>query len=229
MLAAFITLWVCFVGVAVCDIAMYGIASSGPTPRIPRSRVVPRRKEIRPDQKEEIKEAFDLFDHGSGSLDGNGLKIAMRALGFEPMRGEIQNLLRPTSFGSALTSVDEDAEAADPVMTFVEFETLMRDKMLEGDPHAEMKKAFRLFDDDETGTISFKNLKRVANELQMGMGDEALQEMMDDASRDGTGEVSEEAFLRIVASASLLDGQQPQMTSTSFQSEAYWSDPSVIG
>ena len=105
-----------------------------------------------------IKEAFDLFDNGSGSLDGRGLKIAMRALGFEPMRKEIQNLLCPTSFGSKLTTVCEDAGSADKVMTFVEFSVLMSSKMLANDEDAEWKKAFRLFDDDETGTISFKRV-----------------------------------------------------------------------
>ena len=45
---------------------------------------------------------------------------------------------------------------------------------------------------EETGKISFKNLKRVAKELGERMTDEELQEMIDEADRDGDGEVNEE-------------------------------------
>ena len=62
---------------------------------------------------------------------------------------------------------------------------MMAQKILNRDPKDEILKAFRLFDDDETGKISFKNLKRVAKELGERMTDEELQEMIDEADRDG--------------------------------------------
>jgi centrin-1 len=43
------------------------------------------------EQKEEIKEAFDLFDtDGTGKIDARELKVVMRALGFEPKKEEIR-------------------------------------------------------------------------------------------------------------------------------------------
>lgn len=45
------------------------------------------RNELTEEQKQEIKEAFDLFDtEGVGYIDSKELKVAMRALGFEPKK-----------------------------------------------------------------------------------------------------------------------------------------------
>ena len=43
-----------------------------------------KRSELTEEQKQEIKEAFDLFDtDGSGSIDPKELKAAMTSLGFD--------------------------------------------------------------------------------------------------------------------------------------------------
>merc|ERR1712057_154263 len=79
-----------------------------------------------------------------------------------------------------------------------EFLEMMTAKMSQKDSREEILKAFRLFDDDETGKISFRNLKRVAKELGENMTDEELQEIIDEADRDGDGEINEDEFLRIM-------------------------------
>ena len=57
---------------------------------------------------------------------------------------------------------------------------------------------FQLFDDDNSGTISFRNLKRVSNELGENLTDDELQEMIDEADRDGDGLINEEEFYRVM-------------------------------
>ena len=43
-----------------------------------------KRSELTEEQKQEIKEAFDLFDtDGSGTIDPKELRAAMQSLGFE--------------------------------------------------------------------------------------------------------------------------------------------------
>jgi len=144
------------------------------------------------EQKQEIREAFDLFDtDGSGCIDAKELKVAMRALGFEPKKEEVRKMI---------SDIDKDG---DGTIDFDEFMMMMTAKMGEKDSREEIIKAFRLFDDDETGRISFKNLKRVAKELGETMTDEELQEMVDEADRDGDNEINEEEFLRIMKKTSL--------------------------
>ena len=81
---------------------------------------------------------------------------------------------------------------------------LMTTKISERDPREEILKAFKLFDDDNTGKVPLKNLKRVARELGETMTDEELQEMIDEADRDGDGEISEEEFIRVMKKTNLF-------------------------
>lgn len=123
----------------------------------------PQEPELTEEQKHEIREAFDLFDaDGSGKIDAKELKVAMRALGFEPKRDELKRLIQEVdSTGTGQIDLND-------------FYRIMTAKMAERDSREEILKAFRLFDDDNTGKISFKNLKRVARELGENLTDEEL-------------------------------------------------------
>ena len=76
-----------------------------------------------------------------------------------------------------INDIDKDGSGT---IDFDEFLQMMTAKMGERDSREEIMKAFRLFDDDETGKISFKNLKRVAKELGENMTDEELMEMIEE-------------------------------------------------
>ncbi|KAF0972996.1 hypothetical protein FDP41_008660 [Naegleria fowleri] len=148
--------------------------------------------ELTDEQRQEIKEAFDLFDmDGSGKIDAKELKVAMRALGFEPKKEEIKKMISGIDNGSG--KID-----------FNDFLQLMTAKMSEKDSHAEIMKAFRLFDEDDTGYITFANLKRVAKDLGENMTDEELREMIEEADRSNSGQISKEDFLRIMKKTNLF-------------------------
>ncbi|KAK1346367.1 hypothetical protein QTO34_000221 [Cnephaeus nilssonii] len=151
--------------------------------------------ELSKEQIQEIRQAFDLFDtDATGTIDVKEIKarpVVMRALGFEPKKEEIAKMI---------SEVDTEGTGK---MNFNDFLTVITRKMCEKDSKEEILKAFKLFDDDETGTISFSNLKRVATELGENITDEELQEMIDEADRDGDGEVNEQEFLHIMKKTSL--------------------------
>ena len=84
------------------------------------------------------------------------------------------------------------------------FVELMTMKIMNRDPQEEILKAFRLFTSDNPSGITFKDLKRVSRELGEKMSDEELQEMIDEADRNGDGVVDEAEFLRIMKKTNLF-------------------------
>ena len=59
-----------------------------------QKRKVGPKPELTEEQKQEVREAFDLFDaDGSGTIDVKELKVAMRALGFEPRKEEMKRMI----------------------------------------------------------------------------------------------------------------------------------------
>ncbi|CAG9333219.1 unnamed protein product [Blepharisma stoltei] len=150
----------------------------------------PRRRgrfELSEEQKQEIKEAFDLFDTDkTGSIDYHELKVAMRALGFDVKKLEVIDLMR-----------QYDKENSGRI-DYQDFLDIMTQKIGDRDPKEEVLKAFRLFDDDGTGYITLKNLRRVARELGEHLSDEELKAMIDEFDKDSDGQISQEEFFNIM-------------------------------
>ncbi|CCE62785.1 hypothetical protein TPHA_0D01450 [Tetrapisispora phaffii CBS 4417] len=138
------------------------------------------------EQKQEIYEAFTLFDmDNDGYLDFHEVKVAMKALGFDLPKAEILDLI---------DQYDNDGRRK---MEYNDFYVVVGQMILNRDPLDEIKRAFKLFDDDNTGRISLKNLRRVAKELGETMTDDELRAMIDEFDLDGDGEINEQEFIDI--------------------------------
>ena len=150
------------------------------------------RQELTESQKAEIKEAFDLFDtEGAGTIDTKELVVALRALGFEPEKGEIKRLIN---------EVDKSGGERDSSgrIDFGEFQEIMTLKMSQKDNGEEMSKAFQLFMDPVKSTISLEMLSQVARELGENASEDELKEMIFAATRSRYGEVTEDQFKQIL-------------------------------
>eukprot|EP00112_Aurelia_sp_Birch-Aquarium-sp1_P001086 Seg1111.2 transcript_id=Seg1111.2/GoldUCD/mRNA.D3Y31 product=Centrin-3 protein_id=Seg1111.2/GoldUCD/D3Y31 len=157
------------------------------TQELSKARSKSKRRELSEEHKQEIREAFDLFDTDKdNAIDYHELKVAMRALGFDVKKPDVLKILK-----------DYDREATGKI-SFEDFQEVMTDWMLDRDPQEEIYKSFRLFDDDQTGKISIRNLRRVARELGENMTDEELRAMIDEFDKDGDGEINEEEFIAIM-------------------------------
>merc|ERR1711924_480260 len=117
-------------------------------------------------------------------IDVRELKAAMRALGFEVKNEELKKMV---------SDVDNDGNGT---IEFVEFLGMMTGKMGEKDPREDIEKVFKMFDDDNSTKITFKNLARVAEELGETIDDEELQDMINQADRDGDGAINADEFYR---------------------------------
>ncbi|KAF7456618.1 putative centrin-3 [Cryptosporidium felis] len=167
-----------------------GIVGSGSSGVASRRRRL--RNEISDEQKQEIKEAFELFDtEKTGRIDYHELKVAMRALGFEVKKAQVLEIMR------------EYDKSGSGHVEYKDFVDIMTQKILERDPREEILKAFKLFDDDNTGKISLKNLRRVARELGENITDDELQAMIEEFDKDMDGEINEEEFISIMKQTSL--------------------------
>ncbi|KAJ3121974.1 hypothetical protein HK098_003234 [Nowakowskiella sp. JEL0407] len=144
--------------------------------------------ELTPEQKKEITEAYTLFDaDGSGTITAKEWRIAMRGLGFEPTREEM---------GRMLAEIDIDGSGT---VDCEEFMQLIMRRMASQIARDEIHHAFRLFEPDPTtGRIGASQIKKVVEMIGEDLTNDEIREMIEEADKDGDGEVTEEDFAKIM-------------------------------
>ena len=127
------------------------------------------------------------------------MKVALRALGFEPQREEIKTLISDLNSNQAGRDRDREKEKDGHVsIDFNDFQDIMTTKMSERDSERELEKAFILFSKNKDA-IEFEDLKRIAKDLGENMSDDELKEMMFEANKvDREGVVTKQDFMTIL-------------------------------
>ena len=164
------------------------------------------------EQREEIDEAFSLFDLDKGRhIDYHELKVALKALGFDLPKSEILAELQmhgiPASQahgqnnGKGVVGGQEGgASFLGPgrlLLPYVAFVNLAAGRISARDPQEEIMRAFELFDAEGKGRIELEDLRRVARELGEGLQDEELVAMIEEFDVRGEGGIDRDAFLGI--------------------------------
>mmetsp|Transcript_7526 Transcript_7526/g.11167 ORF Transcript_7526/g.11167 Transcript_7526/m.11167 type:complete len:172 (-) Transcript_7526:19-534(-) len=144
--------------------------------------------ELTEEQKQEIREAFELFDTDKNSaIDSHELKVAMRALGFPAQSEEIKQLM---------AEYDEDETGQ---ITFQQFQQIMTQKMATRDPIEEITKAFKLFDDQGKGFINAKDIRKIARDIGESMSEDEYIAMIEEFSKEKEGQINLQEFISIMS------------------------------
>jgi Ca2+-binding EF-hand superfamily protein len=113
-----------------------------------------RKKGLTQEETKEILKVFTLFDKdNSGNIDSSELKDAMRALGIYVNKESLKRFME---------KADKDGSGS---IECAEFLSLMAELIEKRNPRGECERAFRMYDDDDGGTIDLTNLRKVVNEL----------------------------------------------------------------
>lgn len=151
------------------------------------------RNELTEEQKKEIKEAFDAFDADhKGGIEPNELKLALKALGFEPKNEEVKRIL------------DSIEKKKDKLISFDEYMDIMVETQSKRTPEEEMKKAFEILCQEGHDKITLKSLQKICVDLGENITQEELQEMINEADKDQDEEVGEQDFITIMKKTNMF-------------------------
>ena len=140
--------------------------------------------ELTPEQKNELKEAFSLFDKdGDGTITIDELSIVMKSIGQSSSREAVKEMIG---------DIDDDDDGE---VNFEEFMKLMATKMKEGETDEELIEAFKTFDLNGTNYITEEELSVILEKYGEKLPREEVHKMFLEADKTGDGTLTFEEFV----------------------------------
>lgn len=138
------------------------------------------------EERQNLTEAFRAFDDDQdGNLDFHELRLAMKALGFDPEKKEVLRILR------------ENDSTRRGLINELRFKDVVGKMMAERDPKDQLRAAFALFDIEGNGKITLDDLRQTAQDVGEAISDEDLRAMIETFDLDDDGAISQEEFMAI--------------------------------
>jgi len=140
--------------------------------------------ELSAKQASEFKQCFSLFDQDQDGIIAHAdLGIVLRSLGIYVSEGELDDI---------------KMKKTDPI-TWQVFVDIAKDLLPKQAAQREaLVAAFRVFDKENTGSVSVKDLKHVLTSVGDKMTDTEFDEIMKGALVDRDGQIQYESFVKLV-------------------------------
>jgi len=143
--------------------------------------------EISEPKLRELKEAFDMFDKDhSGTISNSELKGVMKMLSPSSTDDDIADMM-------AENDLNKNGE-----IDFNEFIIVMTRNAHRNADEEEIINSFRVFDKDQTDTISSKELRHILTTIGDKLNDEEVDELIREADVDGNGIIHYVEFVRMM-------------------------------
>jgi Ca2+-binding EF-hand superfamily protein len=133
--------------------------------------------------------AADVEGDPPGAINKFELRVALNTLGYQFTPADIERLvmeLDPRNTG---------------MIDYGDLAFRIHASMAMRDQIDRIQMAFDMLDEDRTGKISFKNLKKIAKDLGEDMTDQQLHEMINEADADNDGEICFDEFVALARTA----------------------------
>ncbi|KAI9610305.1 hypothetical protein KEM48_002556 [Puccinia striiformis f. sp. tritici PST-130] len=98
-----------------------------------------------------------------------------------------------------ITNLKDHDKQGQGLIEYNEFDKVMTEKIQARDPREEILRAFKLFDTDNTGKVTLRDLRKISKELGENLDEEELSAMIEEFDLDQDGEINEQEFFAIMS------------------------------